>query len=187
MGDFLNNHFFKVYVIPGCVFQSVMVGGGYGTGREVVEYFTQFGLYGGLLGLLVTFLVMATVLALTFELARLYRSYDYRHLMKILLGPAWVVFELITLTMLPLVLAVLAAASGKILQENLGISYWTGLLIMMSVIALLTFYGRDVVARVLTYWSFFLYAVFLTFFVIVIQQSGDDIQSAFAQAKVIEG
>ena len=77
MGNFLNSHFFKVYVIPGCVFQSVMVGGGYGTGREVVEYFTQFGLYGGMLGLLVTFLVMATVLALTFELARVSRSYDY--------------------------------------------------------------------------------------------------------------
>jgi uncharacterized membrane protein YkvI len=187
LGNPLNSHFFKVYVIPGCVFQSVMVGGGYGTGREIVEYFTQFGLYGGLLALLVTFVVMATVLALTFELSRLYRSYDYRSLMKVLLGPAWVVFELITLTMLPLVLAVLAAASGKILQENLGISYWTGLFIMMSVIALLTFYGRDLVSKVLTYWSFFLYAVFLTFFIIVIQQSGDDIGRAFAQAKVIEG
>ena len=112
MGNILNSHFFRVYIIPGCVFQSVMVGGGYGTGREVVEYFTQFGLYGGLLALLVTFAVMATVLALTFELSRLYRRYDYRRLMKVLLGPAWVVFELITLTMLPLVLAVLALTAN---------------------------------------------------------------------------
>jgi uncharacterized membrane protein YkvI len=186
-GTVLNKHFFKVYVIPGCVFQSVMVGGGYGTGREVVEYFTRFGFYGGIMGLLVTFVVMAIVLALTFEMARLYQSYDYRSLMKTLLGPAWVLFELITLIMLPLVLAVLAAASGKILQENFGISYWTGLGIMMSLIAALTFYGRDVVAKVLTFWSFFLYVVFLTFFVMVIQQSGDDIHEAFLHAEVLEG
>ena len=50
VGTVLNKHFFKVYVIPGCVFQSVMVGGGYGTGREVVEYFTRFGFYGGIMG-----------------------------------------------------------------------------------------------------------------------------------------
>ncbi|NIB38464.1 hypothetical protein HBA55_02650 [Pseudomaricurvus alkylphenolicus] len=187
MGNFLNSHAFRVYVIPGCVFQSVMVGGGYGTGREVVEYFTRFGLYGGLLGLVVTFLVMATVLATLFELARLYRSYDYRSLMKTLLGPAWLLFELITITMLPLVLAVLAAASGKILQENLGISYWTGLGIMMSVIALLTFYGRDVVSKVLTYWSFFLYAVFVTFFAVVISQGGENISASFARPEILDG
>lgn len=187
MGNLLNNRLFKVYVIPGCVFQSVMVGGGYGTGREIVEYFTQFGLYGGLLGLMVTFAVMAIVLALTFELARLSRSYDYRRLMKILLGPAWVIFELITVIMLPLVLAVLAAASGKILQENFGISYWTGLTIMMGVIALLTFFGRDIVTKVLTFWSVFLYVVFLTFFVIVIQKSGDQIMTAFSQVTINEG
>lgn len=187
MGNLFNNRFLKVYVIPGCVFQSVMVGGGYGTGREVVEYFTQFGLLGGILGLLVTFAVMATVLALTFELARLSRSYDYRSLMKKLLGPAWFVFEIITMTMLPLVLAVLAAASGKILQDNFGISYWGGLAIMMVTIGLLTFYGRDVVTKVLTFWSVFLYGVFLTFFVVVLQQGGDQIISSFAQATVEPG
>ena len=184
MAKFLDTHFFKVYIIPGCVFQSVMVGGGYGTGREVVEYFTRYGMYGGLLGLLVTFAIMAVVLALMFELARLSHSYDYRRLMKTLLGPAWVVFELITLLMLPLILAVLAAASGKILQDNFGISYWLGLGIMMGVIAVLTFYGRDLVAKVLTYWSFFLYAVFLLFFSVVIHRSGDDIQAAFSTLEI---
>jgi len=164
-----------------------MVGGGYGTGREVVEYFTQFGLYGGMLGLLVTFFVMSLVLSLTFELARAYKSYDYRSLMKNLLGPFWIIFELITIMMLPLVLAVLAAASGKILEENFGVNYWVGLAIMMSVIGLLTFYGRDVVAKVLTFWSVFLYVVFLIFFVVVIQQGGNEIAAAFSHIEIKEG
>lgn len=38
----------EVYLIPGAVFQSIVVAGGYGTGRELVEYFTRFGVGGGL-------------------------------------------------------------------------------------------------------------------------------------------
>ena len=30
----------KIYLLPGAVLQSVMIGGGYGTGRELVEFFT---------------------------------------------------------------------------------------------------------------------------------------------------
>ena len=36
---------------PGLVFQSVLVGGGYGTGAEIARYFGSHGLLGGLLGL----------------------------------------------------------------------------------------------------------------------------------------
>jgi uncharacterized membrane protein YkvI len=46
MFGFLNTRFFRVYIIPGAVFQSVMIGGGYGTGREIVEYFTCYGFFG---------------------------------------------------------------------------------------------------------------------------------------------
>lgn len=40
----------RAYLVPAGVFQSLMIGGGYGTGREVVEYFSRFGFLGGLLG-----------------------------------------------------------------------------------------------------------------------------------------
>ena len=45
------NRIFHVYIVPAAVFISVVMGGGYGTGREVVEFFTRYGLLGGLLGL----------------------------------------------------------------------------------------------------------------------------------------
>ena len=37
MSGFLNSRIFRVYNIPGAVFQSVIVGGGHGTGRDGVE------------------------------------------------------------------------------------------------------------------------------------------------------
>ena len=53
--------------MPGLVFQGVLIGGGYGTGREIVEYFMQWGPLGGLLGLFfISLPVWAVILAVTF-------------------------------------------------------------------------------------------------------------------------
>jgi len=187
MPGFLNSRIFKVYIVPGAVFQSVMVGGGYGTGREIVEYFTRFGFLGGLLGLGIAFACMATILALTFEFARLFKVYDYRNFFKQLLGRGWVAFEALIILLFLLVLAVLASAAGNILQDNFGISYGAGLSIMLVVVGVLTFFGRDVIAKVLTFWSFFLYAVFFTFFITVFSNDWAPISTAMAQAEVLDG
>lgn len=183
----MNSRFFKIYVIPGAVFQSVMVGGGYGTGREIVEYFTSHGFMGGLMGLGIAFACMAVVVALTFEFSRLTEAYDYRNFFKNLLGPAWVAFEVLIILLFLLILAVLASAAGNILQDNFGISYGVGLSIMLVVIGTLTFFGRDVIAKVLTFWTFFLYAVFFTFFITVFNQEWSSISAAIQQSEVLPG
>jgi len=54
-----------------------------------------------------------------------------------------------------LVLAVLASAAGNILRDNFGLPYGVGLSIVLVVVGALTFFGRDVIAKVLTFWSFF--------------------------------
>ena len=48
---------FRRYLLPGLVFQSIIIAGGYGTGREAVEFFLEYGAVGGLLGM-----VPATIL-----------------------------------------------------------------------------------------------------------------------------
>jgi len=187
VAGFLNSRFFKVYIVPGAVFQSVMIGGGYGTGREIVEFFTSYGFAGGLLGLLIAFAAMAVILALTFEFARLFQVYDYRNFFKQLLGRGWVAFEALIILLFLLVLAVLASAAGNILRDNFGISYAAGLSIMLLVVGVLTFFGRDVIAKVLTFWSFFLYAVFFTFFISVFTSDWASITDAFAHAEILPG
>lgn len=168
MWGLFNTRFFRVYIIPGAVFQSVMIGGGYGTGREIVEYFTVYGFIGGLLGLLVSFLAIGTILALTFELARRFGVREYRSFFKLLLGRWWFLFEILIILQFLLVLAVLASASGNILRDSFDLPYSVGLVIMLVVIGALTFYGRDAIAKVLTFWSFVLYAVFIAFFISVL-------------------
>ena len=46
-----SSKFFRTYLMPGFIFQSIVVGGGYGTGRELVEFFMIEGPLGGLMGM----------------------------------------------------------------------------------------------------------------------------------------
>ena len=57
------NRIYHVYIVPAAVFISVVMGGGYGTGREVIEFFTRYGLLGGVLGTAAAACVFAVVLA----------------------------------------------------------------------------------------------------------------------------
>ena len=57
---------FVKYLIPGFIFQSVVIGGGYGTGAEIAQYFGVNGLVGGLLGMCVTLVVWSVLCAVTF-------------------------------------------------------------------------------------------------------------------------
>lgn len=159
----MNRRLFAAVVAPGCVFQSVMIGGGYGTGREVVQYFTQYGLWGGVGAMAVSCAALSVFLAFLFEAARFFRAYDYRSLCKPLLGPMFPVLEVLNVLMLILVLAVLGAATGQILAERLGLPAWIGLLVLMAPIALLTFLGRETVTSVLTWSSAYLYLIFIIF------------------------
>jgi uncharacterized membrane protein YkvI len=180
--DILDRRFFRVYIVPGAVFQSVMVGGGYGTGREIVEYFTSYGAAGGLFALAVACTVLAVVLATTFEFSRRFGAYDYRSFFKHLLGQGWIAFEVLIVLLFLLILAVLASASGNILRDNFNVPYMAGQLIMLVLIGVLTFYGRALIEKVLTFWSFFLYAVFIAFFVAVFSSDNVSLTNSFAAA-----
>lgn len=187
MSRFLNARWIRLYIVPGAVYQSVMVGGGYGTGREIVEYFTNYGLLGGVFAFLVSFVTVAIVLALTFELSRTFRAYDYRNFFKHLLGPGWVVYEVLVILQFVLVLAVLASAAGNISEDSLNVPYVLGLGVMLTVIGILTFFGREVVEKALTFWSLFLYVVFVAFFIMIFRNQGDAIGMQMSMPEVEAG
>lgn len=160
--------FLSIYFLPGAVLQSVMIGGGYGTGRELVEFFTRYGIADGFLGQLLATVLVSTIFALTLALAVRYQAYDYRSFFRLLLGRAWFLFEVLLMILFVLVLAVMGSAAGGILQDNLGLPERTGAVVMLILVVLLTFFGRDLITRVLASWSVLLYAVFISYFVAVI-------------------
>lgn len=165
--------FARIYLIPGAVLQSVMIGGGYGTGREVVEYFSNYGTRGGVFAIITAALSIAVVFALSLEISRVFKVYDYRNFFKILLGRFWFLYEILGVLLFMLVIAVIASAAGQILHAELEIPPYMGIVIMLFAVVFLTFYGRNLVVLVLAYWSVFLYGVFITYIAAVFLVFGD--------------
>lgn len=166
---------FRRYLLPGLVFQSVIIAGGYGTGRELVEFFLALGPLGGLLAMSVTTLVFSAVCAASFEFARLHGAFDYRRFFRALLGPGWVLFEIAYLALMIVVLAVIAAAAGAILAETFDLPSGAGVAGIMVAVAALALGGNRAIERFLASWSFVLYALYGTLFLWSAREFGEAI------------
>jgi uncharacterized membrane protein YkvI len=134
----------------------------------------------------VSTLIWSAVAAATFEFARRFRLYDYRAFFKRLLGPGWILFEITYIVMTLLVLAVIGAAAGAIVEETFGGPYAVGVIGTIVAIALLLFYGSGAIERVLAGWSFVLYGVYIALVVFSLNRWGSDISAAFT-ASPLEG
>ena len=182
----LNSSFFKKYLLPGFVFQSVVIAGGYGTGRELVEYFLSSGPTGGLLGMfLVTTVIWSLLLAVSFEFARKFQAFNYRAFFQKLLGPFWYAFEILYLGLLFIVLGVIGSAAGVLLRENFGIPYIFGVSIMLAAIGFLTFKGSRMIERFLSGWSILLYIIYALFLIGALIKFGPTIQKNFSKGIII--
>ena len=173
--------FLKIYLLPGAILQSVMIGGGYGTGRELVEFFTRHGMGNGLIGMLASTALISVIFALTLALSNKFKAHDYRTFFKVLLGPGWFTFEILGVLMFVVVLAVMGAAAGEIIYQQFGIPAIVGGIVMLAAVVTLNFFGREWVTRILALWSVLLYSVFFVYFVVVVGGlESDDIGGKFA-------
>ncbi|MCY3700714.1 MAG: hypothetical protein OXH46_13935 [Gemmatimonadetes bacterium] len=175
---------FRRYLLPGLVFQSAVIAGGYGTGRENVEFFLSIGPTPGLWAMALSTAIWSAVCAVTFELARQFRSYEYRTFFKRLLGPSWVLFEVTYVLLTLLVLAVIGAAAGSIADETFGLPYALGVIVALGAVALLLFYGSAAIERFFAGWSFALYAVFVALVVWSLVRFGSTLGPSFAASSL---
>lgn len=166
---------FRRYFLPGLLFQSVVIAGGYGTGAELSQFFLEQGPRGGLLALLTATVVFSAVSMATYELARLWGAFDYRHFFQKLLGRGWWLFEVCYVGLLLIVLAVVAAASGEIMRDTFGLDYWIGVAAVMVSVGALVFGGNAAIERFFSAWSFVLYALYAAFFVWCFRALGPEI------------
>ena len=166
---------FRKYLLPGLVFQSAVIAGGYGTGRENIEFFLSLGPKSGLAAMALSTVIWSAVCAVTFEFARHFRAYEYRALFKKLLGPTWILFEVVYISLMLLVLAVIGAAAGSIGQETFGLPYAVGVTVTLGSVAILLFYGSKTIERVFAGWSFVLYAAYATLFIWSLSRFGSQI------------
>ena len=174
----MRSTFFQRYLLPGIIFQSVLIGGAYSTGREIVEYGARYGRY-GLWSVLLIFIGFSLISAIAFEVARSTRSYDYRSFIRQLIGPLWPLFDLLYVAMAVITVAVVGSASGSIVEQVLGWPYWLGVVLVIAVAGALMVGGRHVIERFKTLGSVVLYSGYLLFAYQVLSQRGVQILEGF--------
>ena len=117
-----------------------------------------------------------------------YRDHShYRSFARQLLGPAWALYEICYLTMTILILAVIAASAGSILQEIFALPYFAGVLGVMALVGFLVFKGTSAIEGFLSFWSFVLYANYIVFFLWCLSRFGGEITANLYSGEVLPG
>jgi uncharacterized membrane protein YkvI len=178
---------FQRLLLPGLAFKAAVIGGGYATGRELAEFFMPSGPRGGLLAMLLATMIWSVICSLTFQLAFVAHSFDYRSFFQALLGRFWFAFEIVYLVYIVVVLSVFGAAAGAIGTATLGWPVIGGTLCLMACITLFAAFGNQSVDRVFKYVSFFLYGTYALFLVLSLSRFGGAIAEHLAQPVPIDG
>ncbi|MBI1731535.1 MAG: hypothetical protein HYR49_02040 [Gammaproteobacteria bacterium] len=167
--------FFERYLLPGFVYTGVVIGGGYATGRDLVQFFLLHNPAGAALGIGVAAAFWGVLLAVCFEFARIHHAYDYRTFFKHLLGPVWWLFEVPFLIMLVIGLAVMGAAAGEIVAGLTGTPKLVGTSGLLVAVGILVVTGTRVLERVLGWGSTLLYLFYIVFLWRCWQQYGAEL------------
>jgi uncharacterized membrane protein YkvI len=171
---------FQRYLLPGIIFQSVLIGGAYATGREIVEYGAKYGAM-GVWAILTIFVGFSATAAISYEFARRFDLYDYRSFVKALIGPFWPLFDLVFMIMVLVIIAVVSAASASITESILGLPYWLGVVIVVLMVGAINAAGRSAIERFKTFGSVLLYGGYLFFAGAVLWGSRSEVARIFSE------
>ena len=178
----------KRLLVPGFLFQSIVIGGGYGTGAEISQYFQHSGFVGGLLGMAVTTVIWSVLCAVTFAFARAFQVYDYRSMMRRLTGETGhLLFELSYIALMLMVLGVVNATAAAMASHLLGVPPWCGVAVVSLGVVALVLGGTEAIEKALSAWSYVLYAVYAVFAVICLRRFGGTIGAEWAVQEIGSG
>ena len=166
------------YILPGVLLQSVLIGGGYATGREIYSYGAKFGAMGWIAGLTIG-IGFALFAFLTFEICRIYKVYDYKNYIKQVIGPLWPMMDILTVLIAIVLIAVMAAATGSIF-EQVGLPNILGSVAIVLLCGLLNFKGSKVIEKFESVGTILLYGGYILFTIVVLVNKGDNIARVFA-------
>ncbi len=180
----LDSYLFRVFIIPSSVFLSVVFGGSYGTGREVMEFISQHGPVGGLIAIASVVVTYSVLLFATFELGRKFQQFEYRGFFQRLLGRFWFLYEIVILLGMLITLAVCTTAAGAIADSRFGLPVWVGSAALLFIVFVLTYQGRALVEKTMILAVLSLAVVLVALLFQLTGEPAQQIRQAFATEPV---
>jgi uncharacterized membrane protein YkvI len=118
---------------------------------------------------------------LTFEACRQWNVYDYKSLLKKLIGKGWIAYEISYLLLGILIIAVMASAAGEILNSTLGFNVWIGIVLIVVIVGFLNYMGEKFIAKMKIIGTIALFGAYTVFGFLVFNSRSDQIFEAFLQ------
>lgn len=171
--------FIDRFLLPGLAFKACVIGGGYATGRELVEYFLKNGPANGLCAMFVVTVAWSIICACTFLFAFVMQAHNYQDFFRQTLGRFAIIFEFVYLSSIVLLLAVFGAAAGEIGWSLFGAPRLAGTITIAAAILAVIHSGQTGVERLFKYVSVLLYLVYAVFLIVSLLRFGDRIEGAF--------
>ncbi|MGM9928215.1 MAG: hypothetical protein ACI35P_09720 [Bacillus sp. (in: firmicutes)] len=146
------------------VYVGTIVGAGFATGREIVEFFTKYGFY-GFLGILLAGYLFIFLGTKVMMLAVSIEAKSYEEINLHLFGDKWGVFiNFIFILMLFGVTAVMLSGAGAVFEEQVGLTKVLGVAITIFVALFILFCGirglfaiNMIVVPMMVFFSFLLF------------------------------
>lgn len=139
-GDMVKTNWGAAFQIA-AVYVGTVVGAGFATGKEIVEFFSRFGFI-GLVGILMSGYIFVFLGSKLMRIAAQINAKSYQEFNEYLFGKFFgTIINVLMLFMLLGVCAVMLSGAGAIFQEQIGLSKNTGVLITIGLSIVVMFIG----------------------------------------------
>lgn len=131
-------------------FVGLIIGAGFATGREVVQYFVSFGT-AGLWGVVIAGLLMSVAGAVIIQFGSYFLAHDHNMVFRNVAHPVISVFldVAVTITLFAVGIVMLAGA-GSTLEQQFGLPAWIGAGIMVLIVAATGMLDVDKVSSIIS-------------------------------------
>lgn len=130
-------------------FIGLLVGAGFATGQEVVQYFTSFGIP-GMWGILVAGLVMTLAGTVFLQLGSYFHASEHNQVFRNITHP--IISRILDVAVILTLFAVgfvMLAGAGSNMQQQFGWPAWVGSLLMLVLVLITGMFDVDKVSRVI--------------------------------------
>ena len=94
---------------------------------------------------------------------RIYKTYDFKSFIEKVIGPLWPVFDALYVILMVFIIAIMAAATGSIVQSVLHLPTLFGEGLVILIVGILNFYGDEIIEKFETVGTVLLYAGYILF------------------------
>ncbi|WKD61903.1 hypothetical protein CCICO_09475 [Corynebacterium ciconiae DSM 44920] len=121
-------------------FVGLLVGAGFATGKEMMQYFVSFGTGPGVWALVLTGVILVVVSAVILQIGSFFLADEHGAVFKNVAHPrvSWILDVAVSITMATMGMMMLAGA-GSTFEQSFGIPSWLGSLIMAVIVYFVCF------------------------------------------------